>query len=379
MTHVPGDVTFLDCGTWQGDGKSLPVQRPFAVVCGHTVVLCEFSGTQPMQPVKDGPPADIERIQRLLSTLAGPMRFDVCVRGIRRLDIPISTGIHVFLPEMHLPLVPKLPDVDPNLVADPNQATCSCHGPVITRMLYGAPEAPNRYRVVAAPLSRNPNDWFYWMAEVHRALADDLIKFLDRLAKYPSSESVHLVQLGGLAEVWQGYRCMVQSLGWAAYVRPTIVDDLAPEKLLEEWSGKTIATKNRDAVERAVHWQRRGAVLLHASSQASLERAGAFVAEVRHASMTREPPSAFLALREQKARLVAARVNAPEDYSLLALSRAIAKTTRIGASLYVTSGGSTPFLFSVGLSSIFGDESNVVPEQFGKRAAAAMASDCTSF
>lgn len=340
------ELTFLDCGVWMGDGKSIPAQRPFAVAFGRTLALCEYSGTQPMQPWPHGDPADLEPIHRLLGTLAGPMRFDVTIRDVRRLDAPLPDVLHIFLPEMHLPLVPRLPDVDPKIVPDPNQATCACHGPVIKRMLYGAADAPTRYRVVAAPMSRNPNDWFYWLAEVHRAVADDLIKFLDRLAKVPGQDKLHLMQLGGLAEVWLGYRCALQSLGWAAYVKPTVLDDLGPEKLLAEWSDKTVTTKHRDAVERALVWQRRGAVLLHASEQPSWARHGALVAEVRSEDIVRESPMAFLALREQKARLIAARVNAPEGYAAQALSRAIVKTAHVGASLYVTSGAPQPFVSS---------------------------------
>lgn len=338
------DVTFLDCGVWQGDGKSIAARRPFAVAHGQTLALCEFSGTQPMQLWPQGDAADLDVIHRLLSILAGPMRFDVTIREVRRLDAPLSDALFIFLPEMHLPLVPRLPDVDPKKVPDPNQATCACHGPVIKRLLYGAQEAKNQYRVVAAPISRNPNDWFYWLAEMHRPVADDLIKFLDRLAKVPAVDKMRVVQLGGLAEVWPGYRCAVQSLGWAAYVEPTVVADLGPEKLLAEWSDKTITTKHRDAVERAVVWQRRGAVLLHAAELTSYERAGEFVAEIRSENIERTPPMAFLALREQKARLVAANVAAPEGYAASALLRAVVKTAKVGASLYVTSGAAEPFV-----------------------------------
>ncbi|HMY20862.1 MAG TPA: hypothetical protein PKA58_31275, partial [Polyangium sp.] len=271
MTNRAVQLTFLDCGVWQGDGKSIAARRPFAVVHGQTLALCEYAGTQPMQPWPQGHAADLDAIHRLLGILAGPMRFDVTIREVRRLDAPLSDALYIFLPEMHLPLVPRLPDVDPKIVPDPNQATCACHGPVIKRLLYGAPEAKNQYRVVAAPLSRNPNDWFYWLAEMHRPVADDLIKFLDRLAKASTQDKVRVVQLGGLVEVWPGYRCAVQSLGWAAYVEPTVVADLGPEKLLAEWSDKTVTTKHRDAVERALVRQRKGAVLLHTSEQSSLE------------------------------------------------------------------------------------------------------------
>lgn len=302
-----------------------------------------------MRPLQGASPVDLEPIQRLLNALAGPMRFDVCVREIRRIDVPVSNGIHLFVPEMHLPLVPKLPDVDASLVPDPNQATCTCHGPVITRMLYGASDAPARYRVVAAPLSRNPNDWFYWLAEVHRAIADDLIKFLDRLAKHAGQEPVHVVQLGGLVEVWQGYRCVVQTLGWAAFVKPTVIDDAAPAQLLEAWSGKTIGTKSRDAVERFVLWQRRGAVLLHASELGFLARTGAFVAEVRSSVVEREAPSAFLALREQKVRLIPPNIQCLPEFLLPYLAEVHERTMALGAGLYVTAGAPKAFLSTMNM------------------------------
>lgn len=341
------EVTFLDCGAWVGDGKAVPSQRGFGLVCGRTAVLCELSGKQPVKPLTDGPAAEIDPLNRVILALAGPMRFDVTVRGVIRAPGDAPGGdprVFVLLPETRLPLVPRLPSVKPDLVPDPNKATCACHGPVVTRMLYGTRDAPPRYRAVGAPLSRNPNDWFYWMAETYRAVADDLLKVLDRLSKLPGREAVHVVQLGALCEVWTGYSCTVQSMGWAAFVQPTIVDDLGPEDLVAAWSDKVIGTKSRDATARLLGLPRARRSLLHDDA---FEAPRSLVAEPRITPSIAEAPLAFLALRDQKVRFVPAQSANDPGFRLPLVLRAVARAHALSAPVYATAGTQAPCLLRV--------------------------------
>lgn len=348
--------TYLDCGSWAGDGKVTASQRSFGLVCGRTAVLCEFAGTCPVELLKDGPLDEIEPINRLLQTLSGPMRFDVTVQRSLRAAVmepaverppAADRAVYLLLPDLRLPLVPRLPDVDPDLVPDPNKATCACHGPVVSRMLYGTTEAPSRYRVVGAPLSRDPNDWFYWMAESYRAVATDVIKLLDRLRRHPSSAPVHVVQLGRLCEVWTGYRCVLQSIGSAAFVQPTIVDGAGPEALFSQWCESAIATKNRDAVTRLLGLPQERRTLLHEGETASFEAPGELLAEPAPASGAEEPPLAFLALREQKVQFRPWQHAAPPGFRIPILARMLRRFEARPFPIYAAAGTQKPCLIHI--------------------------------
>ena len=135
---APPSFLYVDCGAWMGDGRHVAVQRCFAVVCGEHAVLCEFqAGRASRDTGHTGPEA--QAIQRLLAALAGPQRMDVAIRRWcvrKRGDTPSgpTPTPTVFLPDMHLPLVGRMPDLDPDLVPDPNQARCWCHGPIFARI-----------------------------------------------------------------------------------------------------------------------------------------------------------------------------------------------------------------------------------------------------
>lgn len=367
--------TLLDCGAWAGDGKTSAAQRSFGLVCGRTAVLCEFSGTRPVQPLADGPPDEIAPLNRALGTLAGPMRFDVTVRKALRsiagapLPEPPPRGertVYLLLPDLRLPLVPRLPDVDPDLVPDPSKATCACHGPIVSRMLYGTPEAPARYRAVGAPLSRNPNDWFYWMAESYRAVATDLLKLLDRLSKHPSPSPVHVVQLGGLCEVWTGYRCVLQRMGRAALVEPSIVGGRDPEALLAKWSDKALGTKSRDAVSRLVGLPRQRRTLLSTDTGAQatwFEEPGVLRAErgPEQEEISAERPLAVLALREQQAQFRPWRRDAPPGCRAQALADVLARRRERAFPIHAMAHAGEPCLINVIVGRPAGEVESAVP------------------
>jgi hypothetical protein len=358
----PGDpegadeLVYLDCGAWSGDGKSAAAQRSFGVVCGRTAVLCEFSGTRPVELLQGGPPDEIEPINKLLLTLAGPMQLDVTVRSSLRslAEVPLPTAsggrtAYLLLPDLRLPLVARLPDVDPDLVPDPNMATCSCHGPVVTRMLYGTKEAPSRYRVVGAPLSRNPNDWFYWMAESYKEVAADMIKLLDRLSKHPPGAPAYLVQLGRLCEVWTGYQCVLSTMGRAAFVRPTQLHDDGPEALFSAWSDKVLPSKNHDAVMRLIGFSQKRRSLLDDHQNQGFEAPGVLLAErlPETEQSGDEPPTAFLALREQKAQFRPWRIAAPPGFRVPILVHILRRLESRPFPIYAAAGTQKPCLIRI--------------------------------
>ncbi|APR77643.1 Hypothetical protein A7982_02990 [Minicystis rosea] len=254
-TRPPSTASFLylDCGAWIGDGRHVAVQRSFAVVCGEHAVLCEFqAGRAARDPGHTGPEA--QAITRLLAALAGPQRMDVairrwCIRSHDRAPIAGPPTPTIFLPDMHLPLVGKMPDLDPDLVPDPMQARCWCHGPIFSR-LDGAAARASVYRAVGSRLTRNPNEWFYAMAASYNAAAEDLIRFVDRLGRHAASTPCHLVHLGGLFDVWAGYKCIFHSQGFAGLVEPRIVAGAGERELTSRWQDVILDGRPKTAVTR---------------------------------------------------------------------------------------------------------------------------------
>jgi hypothetical protein len=237
-----------------GDGRHVEAQRSFVVVSGAHVVLCEFrAGRGLREPTHEGPEA--EAVVRLLTALAGPQRMDVVVRRwsvAPRLAErageapPVPT---IFLPDMHLPLVGRMPELDPELVPDPRLARCWCHGPIFAR-IDGTASRPSAYRAVGSKLTRNPNDWFYAMAATYQPAAEDLVRLLDRLAKYGAGSPFHLVQLGGLFDVWAGYKCVFHSMGFAGLVEPRIVAGVGERAYAAGWRDAVLDTRPRHAIDR---------------------------------------------------------------------------------------------------------------------------------
>jgi hypothetical protein len=243
---------YLDCGAWMGDGRDVPAQRSFAVVCGAHAVLCEFRAGQATRLPKEEDPAG-QAVGRLLSALAGPQRMDVAV--LRSCLAP-SAGEPdraavptLFLPDVHLPLVGRMPDLDPELVPDPALARCWCHGPIFAR-IDGAGRTVSRFRAVGSRITRNPNDWFYALAASYDAAAEDLGRLLDRLGRYAAGAPVHLVQLGGLFDVWAGYKCVFHGRGFGGFVEPNIVTGVGEAEYHARWQDVALPGRPKDALTR---------------------------------------------------------------------------------------------------------------------------------
>ena len=250
---------YLDCGAWMGDGRCMPAQRSFAVVCGAHAVLCEFRAgrvARPLEPSSASGPEALA-VTRLLSALAGPQQMDVTVRrwvvapgdAMTAGSPPTPT---VFLPDMHLPLVGRMPDLDPELVPDPALARCWCHGPIFAR-IDGGDVRVSRYRAVGSRITRNPNDWFYAMAASYDAAAEDLVRLLDRLTRFGAGAPVHVAQLGGLFDVWAGYRCVFHGRGFAGFVEPNIVAGVSEREYLAQWQDMVLPGRPKAALTRLFH------------------------------------------------------------------------------------------------------------------------------
>jgi hypothetical protein len=319
---------YLDCGAWMGDGRHVAAQRSFAVTCGGHVALCEFQAGRGARdgPAREGPEA--QAISRLLATLAGPQRMDVTVR--RWCVAPGAAGagsggdapaVTVFLPDMHLPLVGRMPDLDPDLVPDPTLARCWCHGPIFAR-IDGAAARAAVYRAVGSRLTRNPNDWFYTMAASYHPAAEDLVRFLDRLARHGASAPFHLVHLGGLFDVWAGYKCVFHGMGFAGLVEPRILASVGEAEFLSRWRDTTLDGRPKDALTRLFRLPPEQRTLLSgqhghfgperlppvdAGDAPRSLRTATFLAENRPDSMegcVDQPPHARIGVLEGKAQFV---------------------------------------------------------------------------
>lgn len=305
-----------------------------------------------MIPLKDeGSPEEISALNKLLLALAGPMRLDVSISNIERIPLPSANagqnqdrGVYLLLPGPRLPLVTPMPDLDPELIPDPMRANCPCHGPVVSRMLYGTPELPSRYRAVGALLSRNPSDWFYLMAESHRAAASDLCKLLDRLNRLGPTFPLHIVVLGSLCELWTGYKCVFQGSGRAAFIAPEILQHVGEEALRDHWLKVVMNTKNREAVQRFLRLPKQRRSVLGAEA---FERKGLLLADGSAAYRSifpEEPPLAFLALREQKAQFRPWRRDHGEAFRFLSLVSGAARWGGRGVGMYATAHGGEAFM-----------------------------------
>ncbi len=350
---APPSFLYVDCGAWMGDGRHVAVQRCFAVVCGEHAVLCEFQAGRPSRdPGHTGPEA--QAIHRLLAALAGPQRMDVAIRRWcvrKRGDTPTGATPTptVFLPDMHLPLVGRMPDLDPDLVPDPNQARCWCHGPIFAR-IDGAAARASVYRVVGSRLTRNPNDWFYAMAASYNAAAEDLVRFLDRLGRHGASAPYHLVHLGGLFDVWAGYKCIFQSMGFAGLVEPRIIAGVGERELAAQWLDVVLEGRPKTAVTRLIQLPPERRTLLSAphghfahdappgGDAPRLLRAGSFLAESRPEPLTEcldQPPHARVGVFEGKAQYLPWTRVRPEGWRRELVLAAASRWAESGFASYV--------------------------------------------
>lgn len=246
-----GEFLYVDCGVWAGDDRSSPARRCFVVVCGRSVVLCEFRVGDPFEDLTGGPEPERTRLNRALRCIAGRQRLDVQVVRFMRAEseAPASEDppLYVFLPEAQLPLATKTRDLDADLIPDPRAATCLCCGPILQRIMYGE-QIESEYRAYGCNLGRDPNGWFLGMTENFYDAADDLITFFGRLTKLRRTEPLHLVQLGELFEVWAGYACCFQASGRSAIVIPQVVR-AGMRELTERWRDVAVNNSIRRALD----------------------------------------------------------------------------------------------------------------------------------
>jgi hypothetical protein len=100
-----------------------------------------------------------------------------------------------------------------------------------------------------------------------------------------------------------------------------------------------------------LQWQRRGAMVLNSATNPHWVHSTDVVAEVRNSVVEREAPSAFLALREQKVRLIPPNMQCPPEFVLPYLGAVHERMTAIGAGLYVTAGAPRAFASKIDMFS----------------------------
>lgn len=366
-------VTVADAGVWSGQRGDASHCRSFVVLCGRTVALCDFVNDAPLDVPDVGDPASCASITAVLRALAGPQRLDVQVARMIECPAPRAPDddgrVWVFLPDMHLPLVPPMPDLPPDLIPDPTRATCFCHGPVMARLLGGAPDNTPRYAAVGARLSRDPNEWFYLMADHYREVAEDLVRFVNRFQKCATSTRAHLVQLGGLFEIWAGFDVTFHATGRAGQVLPKIVRGGHLTLFTDTWRERLKDTPTREAVTRVAklppalrtllqddyEYMARDVPLVRgAIERPSLDVPALFHAEHHHPLLGQPrdlPPVGLLALREQAARFLPWQRNLPDDFrthlTAWGVESLIATATDSPAGAYVSAYTHVPFLANV--------------------------------
>lgn len=366
-------VSVLDVGVWGGRREDPTFCRSFAVLRGRTVALCEFVNDAPLSVPEVGDPAAREAITAVLRGLAGPQRLDVQVVRMVECPAPLDAGddgrVWVFLPDMHLPLVPPMPDLPPDLIPDPTRATCFCHGPVMSRLLGGAADTTPRYAAVGAKLSRDPNEWFYLMADHYREVAEDLTRFVNRFQKCASATRAHLVQLGGLFEIWAGFDVTFHATGRAGQVLPKIVRGAHLDLFVSQWRERLKDTPSREAVTRVARLPPSQRTLLQddyeymardvplvrgAVERRALDVPPLFRAEHHHALLgpPRDlPPVGLLALREQAARFLPWQRGLPDDFrthlTAWGVETLVAEAEGAPVGAYVSAYTHVPFLANV--------------------------------
>lgn len=248
---APRSFHYLDCGAWGGDQRSDRQARSFAVACGGAVALCEFTPGMPYGGLSLSASNGASAMDRLLRVLAGPQKNDVQVR--RAMESPAGDApadkVYLLLPSLHFPIATRMPQHAPDLIPDPTIMRCFCHGPILRRLMFGT-KVEARYQAIGCALGRDPNEWFYAMADTYRDAADDLVKLLSRLQRFRGKERLHLVQLGDPFEVWTGFGCCYQSSGRAAMVVPRALTGLDPSELFRRWRSVAVDTPILRAIER---------------------------------------------------------------------------------------------------------------------------------
>ena len=76
------------------------------------------------------------------------------------------------------------------------------------------------------------------------------MRFLDRFTRHAASAPLHLVHLGGMFDVWAGYKCVFHSMGFAGLVEPRIVAGAGEREFVERWRDATIDGRVKDSIGR---------------------------------------------------------------------------------------------------------------------------------
>lgn len=220
---------YLDCGKWAGTSDDMHPRRDFGVVWGRWVLLCEFvpeaGETETVAP--DARP--LNELLRALCGEDGSVRVRSKAWSRSHVEPPHDT-VYVFVPDLHLPLIVGEPQriTAPNgrEVCLPLEASWGLSGEPSKSMGRGfysltgwtpfsdPSEYVDRDRddgTFQTPfgyfLSDPAAEWYRLNAanNIFQGAGGDLISFLRRLKGASGAVPVHLVHLGDMFEMWNGF------------------------------------------------------------------------------------------------------------------------------------------------------------------------------
>jgi UDP-2,3-diacylglucosamine pyrophosphatase LpxH len=248
------EFLYLDCGRWGGNGERYPHQRNFGVVWGRWALLCDF--------VTDGTPfpgklnADAGPVNALLQALTEPGQS--AVRIIKSEWVPPSPlapepswdHIYVFLPDLHLPLVTRLPD--------PHHSEDDPHAAGRRFRTDGAPTGRFRYpHREDELLTPEQEQWFrsYLSSDIFQGAATDLVEFLEKLSRYRGDAKLKLVQVGDMYDLWIGLDRYFDVHADDAVLLSEQPDalGLSAQRFIDYWVGRTNASRRNGRAIRALH------------------------------------------------------------------------------------------------------------------------------
>ncbi len=250
----PLSFLYLDCGRWGGNGERYPHQRNFGVVWGRWALLCDFVTDGSSFPARFK--ADAGPLNALLQVLTEP--GESAVRIVKSEWLPPSPlapepsweHIYVFLPDLHLPLITRLPDPhQPDDAAELGGLRYRHDGPPQGRFRY--PHHENQH------LSTEQEKWFrsYLSSDIFQGAAADLVEFLEKLSRYQGDARLKLVQVGDMYDLWIGLDRYFDVQADDAVLLSEGPDalGLSAQRFIDYWVDRTNRSRRNARAIRALH------------------------------------------------------------------------------------------------------------------------------
>jgi hypothetical protein len=207
LSPAPLIFTYLDCGRWGGDPPK--AQRNFGVVWGRWAMLCDFvpSGGAVSAATKKGD-TPLDAVIEALSGSRSSVKVMNKIWSASHVE-PTWDHAHVFLPDLHLPIVRNYPRYQDYLGGpDGGGRDYESDGPTMGRYEYvgedsRAADGTNAY---TGKLGPSALQWFrqYLRGDIFQNAGDDLVLFLKLLKNYKHTVPMHFIQLGDMYDLWIG-------------------------------------------------------------------------------------------------------------------------------------------------------------------------------